>query len=226
MVNFGIVAIVIFGVVYAVNQFDRDRSDKAASDFQPPLDKAVETEMPTISDPYQAAPVAITIPPSSYQYAGDAPNSTDAAPSDGAAHPIATVEENRSDAIRRRRREVSNAFNTIGPKLLGERLDEFMSRSEVDAEWAPDAEARVAEWSAEDFGDPSYLANSKCVSQVCFVDVEMPILDFVISKNAFDRDKIVYVEAGFLPGPISVRAGENYIRMYFFRDTFEVSNLQ
>jgi len=140
-------------------------------------------------------------------------------------HSMETGLDNQIAATRRKSREISKKFNSIGPEQLGERLDEIMYHSEVDPSWAPTAELQVKEWISKVIGNPSYLVNSECVSQVCFVDTEMPFIEFKVALSAVNRNKIGHVGRGFLSHHIIVPVGENYFRTYFFRDTFEPSDL-
>jgi hypothetical protein len=138
-----------------------------------------------------------------------------------------TASGHQEETVAERSRAVAREAMAIGVVRLGERVDSYISTglAEPDADWAPYALNEVNSWFKDNFPDESALIGIECVLDVCYVDIEARTHSVA---EALDRAGPVWYESpppGFLTAGFSTRAGDYLYRVYFFRDTFDVSTL-
>lgn len=129
------------------------------------------------------------------------------------------------DQRERRAREIDERYASIGPRQIGQQLDRYILEAGSDDSWELAAKRQLTEWFLKNFPDAETLIGSECVLDACYIDVEMvPLEMMVIYKDAGQawEDEPA---TSFLRSTFAVRAGERFYRVYFFRDSFEISGL-
>lgn len=111
------------------------------------------------------------------------------------------------------------------PTKFAELVEAHMTNEEVDVEWAAETGEKLEQWLGSRLQANTFDYSLECVSDVCFVD-------FLITQSDYMRSVVPHMAdwrndrvSGMLRTNIFVSAGEDYIRSYVFRDTFDPESL-
>lgn len=106
----------------------------------------------------------------------------------------------------------------VGNDEFGKRVDDLISSESVDQEWAQGANQDLYEWfdmdgSTDNFGE--------CLSSVCYIDISATSSEYISQYMPRLRQWGHESVPGFLPMIYSYPTGDEFNRIYFFRDTFD-----
>jgi len=106
----------------------------------------------------------------------------------------------------------------IGAKSFGQRIDDFLLTEEVDQDWANAAMPQINAWLQT---DDNVVRFGECFSSVCYLDVSTTsskfMADIAPQLRQWGQDPV----PGFLPMLYSYPVGQDFNRVFFFRDSFD-----
>jgi hypothetical protein len=115
----------------------------------------------------------------------------------------------------------------IGYSGLTEKIEKTLSKETFDADWAPEAQARIDDFF-DTMASTSDVAASECFATICYVDLAISITEQVLYLRERGPDTPRWItdgEPGFLPFTWNSHMDEDYARLYILRDTFDPTQL-
>ncbi len=113
----------------------------------------------------------------------------------------------------------------VGKDVFSERVDELISSEDVDEEWAQEAKESLGEWYGADERGENVDVFSECYSSVCYMDISAPSSQFIWEHMPNLRRWGTETLPGFLPMAYSAPTGNEFNRVYFFRDSFDPTDI-
>ena len=105
------------------------------------------------------------------------------------------------------------------------RIETYISAQDLNGDWADTAEREITKWISDGVPDDSATRHVQCISDVCYVDLFVPAERFNKSYRNWLQDWRSGRPADFLPSLFFVKAGDDFYRVYVFRESFDPRSL-